>query len=300
MTTAIRNVNDGSTQPPRLSCWLNTGTLAELPAWSSLKRREGLDFWEGMLEAGFEGFQGVDSKVAEALGVRHATGGRVNKPEDAQTIAKQAKDLNAVAATVHVGWGLEDDAEVDRLVGAVIEASVAHDVPIYIETHRATVTQDNWRTVQIAKRFPGVRFNGDFSHWYTGLEMRYGGVPMKLDHAAPVFERVRFMHGRIGSAGCMQVFVGNTVEEAVEREYVKDFLEMWTRAMVGFLRDAKPGDVLVFAPELLHAPIYYARTFPGPDGTPREECDRWQQAVLYIDLAKRAWAAAQERVKSLT
>src|SRR4029079_18276957 len=127
--------------------------------------------------------------------------------------------------TLHVGWGMEDDVEIDRVVGDIINASTKYDLPLYIETHRATITQDLWRTVQIAKRFPDVRFNGDFSHWYTGLEMVYGGIEKKLACAAPVFERVRFVHGRIGNPGSMQVDIG----DGTNRPYVEHFKDMWTR-----------------------------------------------------------------------
>ena len=42
----------------------------------------------------------------------------------------------------------------------------------HIETHRATICQGMWRTVQFVKRFPELRFNGDFSHWYAGNGLR--------------------------------------------------------------------------------------------------------------------------------
>lgn len=70
---------------------------------------------------------------------------------------------------------MEDDDEAARLIDAVLNASVRYDVPLYVETHRATIFQDLWRAVQFVARFPELRFNGDFSHWYTGLEMVYGG-----------------------------------------------------------------------------------------------------------------------------
>ena len=78
--------------------------------------------------------------MAHEAGLGWCAGGRVNEPGDADRLARQSKDAGAVCATLHVGWGLEDDAAVDRLVGAVLEASAKHDLPLYIETHRATIT----------------------------------------------------------------------------------------------------------------------------------------------------------------
>jgi hypothetical protein len=143
------------------------------------------------------------------------------------------------------------------------------------------------------KRFPEVRFNGDFSHWYTGLEMVYGDFAAKLDFLAPVFERVRFIHGRIGDPGCMQRDIGTTGDGLT---YVAHFRELWTRSFAGFLKTAKPGDYLCFNPELLPSEIYYARLVKNAKGEDVEEGDRWQQAILYGKIARECFAEAQKRV----
>jgi len=59
---------------------------------------------------------------------------------------------------------MESDADMDAMVKDVVTASERHDFPMYVETHRATVTQDIRRTVDLVERIPDVRFNGDFSH----------------------------------------------------------------------------------------------------------------------------------------
>jgi hypothetical protein len=99
---------------------------------------------------------------------------------------------------------------------------------------------------------------------------------------------VRFLHGRISDPGCIQVDIGDGTGLA----HVDHFRTMWTRCMAGFLDEAGPGDVLVFAPELLPASIHYARTVPGPDGEPVEDCDRWEQALVLCGIARECFAAA--------
>ena len=161
------------------------------------------------------------------------------------------------------------------MVEAVLTASDKHRLPTFIETHRATITQDLWRTVQITKRFPEVRFNADFSHYYCGQELVYGEWQDKLAFMQPIFERTGFMHGRIASPGCMQVPIGDPSRRPVQAHgvanYLEHFRDLWTRAMAGFLRWARPGDVLIFAPELLAGTYYYARLFPDSTGTLIEE-----------------------------
>ena len=56
--------------------------------------------------------------------------------------------------------------------------------------------------------------------------------------------------------------------------------------MRGFLDRAGPGDVLVFAPELLGGAYYYARLFPGAQGRVVEESDRYAQALLFAKIAR--------------
>ena len=68
-------------------------------------------------------------------------------------------------------------------------------------------------------------------------------------------------------------------------DYFADFRTIWARAMRGFRNYAGPGDVLVFAPELLGGAHYYARLFPGSDGVV-EESDRYAQALLYAKIAR--------------
>lgn len=291
-------IHEEGGQPPRLAVYLNLGTLNDLPGFSRGPRGELAEVLAAVKEAGFEGIQGEDAEAARAAGLASAGGGRLNKPDDLSTledIAKRNRDKGHLATTLHVGWGMEDDDAIDRLIAGVVEVSSKHGHRLYVETHRATVTQDTWRTVRMLDRHPGVKLNADYSHWYTGLEMPYAGVDTVCDFLEPVFARVGFMHGRIGNSSCMQVPIGDTLEDALQRDYVQHFREMWTRTMAGFLRNAGPGDVLVFAPELLQPGINYARTFPGPGGEPKEECDRWQQALLYAELVQKCFAEAQQR-----
>jgi hypothetical protein len=222
----------------------------------------------------------------------HAGGGRVDTPGDAQRVAREAAEAGSVAATVHVGGGLETPERVLELGRAVARAAEDTGVPIGIETHRATVTQDMWRTLWLIEQVPATAINADFSHWYTGLEMPYGDLDAKLAAMQPVFDRTVFMHGRIGDSGAMQVDIGPDVATAEALPHVQHFRRMWSGVFAAFKRQAGPGDVLPFAPELLHAGINYARRVPGPDGDLREEGDRWQQALLYVELAQRWFDAA--------
>jgi hypothetical protein len=284
---------DAAGSTPRLAVYLNLGNLVDLPEDSVGPRGDNQAVLEAVRAAGFEGVQGGDADAANAAGMPYAGGGRIDRPGDALPLAQREQDQGASAITVHVGSGLEDDEQIDALIDDVLAAEAATGLPVLVETHRATVTQDPWRTVQLVRRRPEVRFNFDFSHWYTGLEWPYGDMDAKQRFIAPVLERVRFMHGRIGNPSHMQVDIGATLAEALQRPFVQHFEKIWTAAMVSFCRTASPGQTLIFAPELLPPAGYYARQFPGPDGQLREETDRWTQALLLGELARHCFAQAQ-------
>ena len=284
----------------RFRVYLNMGTIADLPEGSMLPKLEGADLYTYLQAAGFEGLQGGDPVLCRELGLGCAGGGRVDRPEDAWSIAHRDQAAGFEHTTLHVGTGLETDAEMDELVQAVVAASRETGYPLSIETHRATITQDLRRLVDMVARNPDVRINGDFSHLYTGQEMVYGDFEGKLDLLEGVFERVRFMHGRIGSPGCIQVDIGEGVSPCLQqtgpRDFLSDFREIWTRAMAGFLRHADDSETLIFAPEILMPSIYYVRCFQTPDGRLDEECDRYQQALVYARIARECFASAEARL----
>lgn len=284
----IPNTNDGSGASPRLCCYMSELALDDMPV-------PGEDALEAIRAAGYDGlqlFNEIDLERVEGcrqVGLAIAGSGRVNSPAEVDPLAASLVDAGMVAGTLHVGWGMEDDAEAHALIEAVLKASEARGIPLYVETHRATIFQDLWRSVQFARAYPALRFNGDFSHWYTGQEFVYGEFANKLAFIAPVLERVRFLHGRIGNPGCIQVDIGDGHDG---ESYVDHFRQLWTASMSGFRKRAAAGDFLVFSPELLASGIYYARMVRDAAGRLHEEGDRWQQSLVLCRIARECFAAA--------
>ncbi|QBE61874.1 hypothetical protein [Pseudoduganella lutea] len=289
--------------PPQHSLvrMLSTWTLRALPAWSRAPLQDDPQATvAAILQAGYAGLQVEAGDPLMDAGFRagavmHAAG-RVIAPAQAHELVSRHKALGFGLTTIHLGTGFESAAEGHALVEAVLEAAAAQRYPVHVETHRATLTQDPRRTLDLVERYPALRFNGDFSHWYAGCELRYGDWERKLDLLQPVFDRVRYLHGRIADCGALQPAI---LDEGVP--HVRDFRALWTRAMAGFRAHAGPGESLYFAPELLpHAfevegrMVYpaYARQRRGVDGRTEDDCDRWQQGLLLADIAEDCWEAA--------
>ena len=262
--------------------------VKDLPPHSKGFRKTQDAIYSETSSAGYEAIQGGDPQFCCAHGLELLGCGIIPTPSDAEPFVAHWKKQGAILATCIAGYGFESDVEMDKLVHMIGEASISHELPVYIETHRASITQDAWRTAKLIDRVPNVRFNGDFSHWFTGQEMLYGDFTNRLDRLTPVFERVRFLHGRIGSRCCMQV----NIEEDLQHESIPHFKKFWTRAMLGFLNAPDSGRDLWFCPELLGTEYRYAHVYPTAHGHPMEDGDRWVQARILVRLAKECFQEA--------
>lgn len=224
--------------------------------------------------------------------VPHAMG-RVEDPSDADALLAWHVDAGVASTTVHLGTAFDTDAQMDRLAGAVLDAAARHGHPVFVETHRATVTQDPWRTLRWIERFPDLRFSLDASHWVVGGELDYGGGFMaRLPRLDPVLRRSPTVQGRIASGGAIQVGVDDPGPWRAQAT------ALWTRAFA-LRRQHAPGEAIAFCPELLphaagdawfgYAPVRRCRE--APRGL-EESTDRFAEALRLFDLADDCAAAA--------
>jgi hypothetical protein len=176
-----------------------------------------------------------------------------------------------------------------RLAEALLEISVTERHPLYLETHRATMTQDIRRTLDLVERFPELRFNGDFGHWYIGHELTYGDMEMKFQAMKPVFERTRFLHLRVSSNAFGQL----TASDPAESHHLDYYRRMWTACFEGFLESAGPGDSMAAHPELLPARACYPKMVRAEDGSLQEESDRWTESAFLIAIARSCFEEAR-------
>ena len=292
--SAPGHVNDGSSRAPRLAIYGNEWAMIELPRMPRDRAWTFEETADKMVAAGFHGIQ-CDLKykpILEARKLRFATSGRVNTPAQAEPHIKAAAENGADCTTLHVGWGMESDAEIDALIDAILAASARHHLPAYIETHRATIIQDVWRTTQLLQRCPDVRFNADLSHYYCGGEVPYPGFAAVRNYYLPVLERVGFFHGRISNGQSMQVDVG----DGQGNLFAEHFQWLWETGMRHWLARAQAGDILPFAPELGPPRDNYAITYRDASGALTEISDRWAQTLVVKRLAEECWARAQKPV----
>ena len=232
-------------------------------------------YYAAVAGAGFEAVQGGDGAICRKHGLALLGVGVVRRAEDAEGFAQHWAMHGALQATCIAGDGFESDDEADELIVSIGEAARSSSLPIYVETHRASVTQDMWRTVRLLERHPQMALNGDFSHWFTGLEMAAIDWDLQMERLKPVLERTHFLHGRVGDRCCMQVSLDGGREDI----RLQPFRELW-REVMRQRSAAEPDGEMWFVPELLGTRYAYARMFQG-----KEEGDRWTDALLLREVA---------------
>ncbi len=278
----------------RLKRVMNVWTLRNLrPDTLGPEIDDPAEVFEHLIRDGYEGLQTEDDDLLAEVGLKAGLDmscmGRVLTAPSFRPLAARHKAMGFSQTTLHVGTGFESPDEAFALVEALLDAEAAEGYPLIVETHRATLTQDPRRTLDLVALYPQLTFNADISHWYAGCELPYGDLDDKLDRLRPVFDRVRYVHGRIADSSCLQVPVTDMTATPVLH-----FRDIWTRCFAGFLRTAGARDIC-FAPELLPnrtviggrvIEVNYARLARMPDGRSEEETDRWQQAGVLCAIAQ--------------
>ena len=280
---------------PRLLAGISFLTIADLPEWSAGPTSAVADRYAALRKAGYEAVQSLTHREVSEAGLIPTGIGRIlDDVDEIRELVIEHRDAGCDCTTLQVGTGLESDETMDRLADAMLTIAAQEGYRLYLETHRATMTQDIWRTLRLVERFPELRFNGDFAHWYLGHELTYGDMDMKFAAMAPVFERTRFLHLRISSNAHAQLRASDP-DEAVHLDYYR---RMWTAACEGFLSEAKPGEYLAAHPELLPPRSGYPNRIHGVRGGVQEECDRWSEAAFLLAVVRECFSAAKANVKA--
>lgn len=277
-----------SSPAPRLLAGISFVTFAELPDWSTGPRGSPAEIYAAIKAAGYEAVQTLDPAGVREAGLIPTGIARAFDLDQLHDIVRRWRDAGCDCTTVQLGTGFEGADEMARLAEGLLDIAETEGHLVYLETHRATMTQDIRRTLDLVDRFPELRFNGDFGHWYIGHELPYGDLNAKFEAMRPIFARTRFLHLRVSSGASGQL----TASDAPE--VVDHYKRMWRACFEGFLAAAQPDDHFAVHPELLPPRTGYPRMIPGRDGALREESDRWAEARFLIDVARHCFAEAQE------
>jgi hypothetical protein len=217
------------------------------------------------------------SGAAAAAGLELALGAHPYTTADFTRAVAQAQKLEARYVVVQVGHAFLSDEETTSLLREGLRCAAGEGVPMFVETHRATVTESAYRTLRLVEALPEIRFTGDFSHWAVAGDM--ASVEALAPRIGPVLDRVRTIQARVSNGEQVQVDVGDGKGRPAQ-----GYVGIWAEAIRRWRVQAQPGEYFVCATEL-GPPPYSILDLQG-----RESSDRWEQSLVMRDLLRSAWA----------
>jgi hypothetical protein len=202
--------------------------------------------------------------------------------ETATTLAKRAQELGVSFLNAQVYDAFLSDIEAIARLEALYEVCDAIAVPLFIETHRGTITQDLLRTVAYGRHLKRLQFTLDVSHYVLAGEVTQPDLAPRFGEAlSEIIKRSPSIHARVSNGEQIQVDVGDGTGTLVSH-----YVDWWTSAYKHWLAEATPGDFFPFVCELGPAP--YAITAPDGTSLPAgiELSDRFAQALVLKRIAE--------------
>ncbi len=201
-----------------------------------------------------------------------------NTVEDFRKAIAQAERLRAEYLFVHPGNAFLSDEEAVALVRGGYNLANDAGVPMTLETHRGTVTENPHRAIRLVERIPELRLTGDLSHY--GVDAEIGGRPAEemIRMLSPLLDRVDTLQARIANGEQVQVDVG-----ASDRALSQNCVELWAEVLRRWRKRPQPGDWFPFSTEL-GPPPYSILDLQG-----KEISDRWEQSLVMKRLMEQSW-----------
>lgn len=171
------------------------------------------------------------------------------------------------------------------LVQGWMEQAKAADLPLYLETHRMSMTQDMLFTLDLMDKVPDIPMIADLSHCMVNQEWTFPPLSDKENALVQrILDRSEGFQGRVASAQQIQI----QIDFPQHQIWVDVFKDWWSRGFKSWKqRHAnEPNARLVFLCEL--GPPPYAIT--GADGY--ELSDRWEEAQTLKHWAKELFEQA--------
>jgi sugar phosphate isomerase/epimerase len=285
-----QNAADGSSRQPRLEIFQSTWAMVDVPhpghPWSL---QEAVDWIRD------EGFAGALHWVADAdadfpavvrirrSGLLVGVGFPAYEDTSVGPLAERAQDLGVSFLNAQVHDAFVSDAGAIARLDALYDACDAIGMPLLIETHRGTITQDLLRTIAYSRQVPRMRFTLDASHYVVAGEVTQPHAAPRFNEAlSEIIGRSSSIHARVSNGEQVQVDIGDGTGPLVS-----PYLGWWASAYRRWLSAAAAGDFFPFVCEL--GPPPYAITAPSGSPFPMnaELSDRRAQALVFKHIAER-------------
>ena len=202
------------------------------------------------------------------------------EPGDMQPLYQLSSELNASIVNIIGGvMPIRPEDSVPVIRRWMAEAKEAGQTVLF-ETHRDSLLNDLYYTLQVMDLVPEMRLCADLSHFVVDREMREPISERDQGYISRVLERSDCFQGRIANREQVQI----QTEFPQHQEWVAIFKGWWKEGMRRWRERNTDDATLIFLCEL--GPPPYAIT----DGSRRELSDRWDEALLIRRWANEIWS----------
>ncbi|KRE49685.1 xylose isomerase [Paenibacillus sp. Soil522] len=180
---------------------------------------------------------------------------------------------------------LTGDSAVELLSG-IDALSRQAGIPVYVETHRGTITQDLIRTQQFIQALPKLKLTIDYSHYVVAGEL-HTVSPEAEQMLQSLLPNAYSIHTRISNGEQIQIDPGETGHHPM----LPHFARWWESAMRHWRSSPRQeGETFPVVIEL--GPPPYAITEGGAGFRQSEISDRWSQSLYLKQLVQQLWQKA--------
>jgi hypothetical protein len=227
-------------------------------------------------------------EILSSVPVKLIAQGWASTVDEATVFFERAASLGAAAINLHLGHAYLAMEEAAGVVLEAIDKAREYNLPLMLETHRGRLTQDLYRTSQLALRVPDLLIALDVSHYIVAGETLGGSEPLFRAHLRPITSKAALIHGRISNGASIQVSVDDPFA------CVATTTAIWQEAMESWLQDAPEDAVMLFEPELGPPPYAYLNS------QQKETFSRDDQSTILRALALETWERATKNVRPKT
>ena len=199
--------------------------------------------------------------------------------DDMQPLYALANEFNASLVNIVGGVMPIKPADAVPIIQRWTREAVSAGLPMLFETHRDSLLNDLYYTLQVIDLVPEIKLCADLSHFVVDREMRNPISSVDQLHINRILERSECFQGRVANREQVQI----QIDFPQHQEWVAIFKSWWRRGMrLWRARNASDAS-LIFLCEL--GPPPYAIT----NANQRELSDRWREALQIRQWVTDIW-----------
>jgi hypothetical protein len=200
--------------------------------------------------------------------------------EDMLPLYEFAKEANASLVNIIGGVTPLRPKDSVPVIRRWMEEARDAEVTVLFETHRDSLLNDLYYTLQVMDLVPDMRMCADLSHFVIDREMRNPIPARDEEYIERILTRADCFQGRVANREQIQV----QIDFPQHQQWVEIFKGWWQGGMRSWRKRNGPDATLHFLCEL--GPPPYAMT----DSQQQELSDRWEEALTIRGWVEDIWA----------